>query len=146
MYFLSSRVLVLTFSQPSGGSLAKNLLMCGEVPSLGGSGDDPVLPPARTHYSIFLSHLNQTNYYASFQKKKTTPFLTYNKHVLFSSIMNFKSFTSSSTGRSGKIHNTSDDGRNRATRRWPWGGGTVHGWCLCVDGPRPSSIWTQNLS
>jgi len=37
---------VLTFSHPSGGSLAKNLLMCGEVPSLGGSGDDPVLPPA----------------------------------------------------------------------------------------------------
>jgi hypothetical protein len=45
-------VFVLTFSHPSGGSLAKNLLMCGEVPNLGGSGDDPVLPPAKPHFNI----------------------------------------------------------------------------------------------
>jgi hypothetical protein len=46
-YLVSSTNFRLTFSQPSGGSLARNLLMCGEVPSLPASwsGDDPLLPP-----------------------------------------------------------------------------------------------------
>lgn len=42
---LDSSNFKLTFSQPSGGSRAKNLLICGEVPNLlKSSGDDPRLP------------------------------------------------------------------------------------------------------
>lgn len=47
-YLASSTNLRLTFSQPSGGSLARNLLMWGEVPrrpSLSCSGVEPRLPP-----------------------------------------------------------------------------------------------------
>lgn len=58
---MSSTNFRLTFSQPSGGSLARNLLMCGEVPSLpvSWSGDDPLLPPVYIKY-VTKQRLNNT--------------------------------------------------------------------------------------
>lgn len=51
---LSSTDFKCTFSQPSGGSLARKRLICGDVPSLllSWSGLEPWLPPEKSHSTI----------------------------------------------------------------------------------------------